>query len=113
MSSHSFCEITASVLNLNSLDDYDSAWLVFDGLDTFATISFCGQQIASTDNQFRQYAFDVSTALGSCKGDPVLSINFGSAPNIVDAIAQDPNSQSKLKVGDRQSEGMLMVCRVA
>ncbi|GLB09844.1 hypothetical protein AtubIFM57258_005773 [Aspergillus tubingensis] len=75
------------------LDDYDSTWLVFDGLDTFATISFCGQQIASTDNQFRQYAFDVSTALGSCKGDPVLSINFGSAPNIVDAIAQDPNSQ--------------------
>ncbi|PWY65224.1 beta-mannosidase A [Aspergillus heteromorphus CBS 117.55] len=76
------------------LDDYDSTWLVFDGLDTFATISFCGQQIASTDNQFRQYAFDVSEALGACEADPVVSIDFGSAPNIVDAIADDPNSQT-------------------
>ncbi|OOF98837.1 glycoside hydrolase family 2 protein [Aspergillus carbonarius ITEM 5010] len=75
------------------LDEYDSTWLVFNGLDTFATISFCGHLIASTDNQFRQYAFDVTTALRSCKGDPNLSINFGSAPNIVDAIAQDPSSQ--------------------
>lgn len=92
-----FVQCRSTILRTNSLDNYDSTWLVFDGLDTFATISFCGQQIASTDNQFRQYAFDVSTALGSCKGDPVLSINFGSAPNIVDAIAQDSNSQSKFQ----------------
>ncbi|PYH93058.1 beta-mannosidase A [Aspergillus ellipticus CBS 707.79] len=75
------------------LANYDSTWLVFDGLDTFATISLCGHSIASTDNQFRQYAFDVSEVLGDCDSNPVVSINFGSAPNIVDAIAQDPNSQ--------------------
>ncbi|PKY03061.1 beta-mannosidase mndA [Aspergillus campestris IBT 28561] len=72
-------------------DDHASTWLVFDGLDTFATISFCGQPIASTDNQFRQYSFDVSTVLKGCKDDPVLSINFGSAPRIVDAMAEDPS----------------------
>ncbi|PLN77271.1 beta-mannosidase mndA [Aspergillus taichungensis] len=71
--------------------DHASTWLVFDGLDTFATISFCGQPIASTDNQFRQYSFDVSTVLKGCKDDPVLSINFGSAPRIVNAMAEDPN----------------------
>ncbi|PLB39600.1 beta-mannosidase mndA [Aspergillus candidus] len=72
-------------------NDHAATWLVFDGLDTFATISFCGQPIASTDNQFRQYHFDVSTVLKRCKDDPVLSINFGSAPRIVDAMAEDPS----------------------
>ncbi|KAE8151409.1 glycoside hydrolase superfamily [Aspergillus avenaceus] len=72
--------------------DVDSTWLVFDGLDTFATVEFCGEHIASTNNQFRQYAFDISQVLESCDEDPTLSINFGSAPNIVNAIAEDPNS---------------------
>ncbi|KAL4795082.1 glycoside hydrolase superfamily [Aspergillus venezuelensis] len=69
-----------------------STWIVFEGLDTFATITFCEQHIASTNNQFRQYAFDVSAALESCSGDPVISIDFASAPHTVDAIAADPNS---------------------
>ncbi|RAL17317.1 beta-mannosidase mndA, partial [Aspergillus homomorphus CBS 101889] len=73
-------------------DDYDSTWLVFDGLDTFTSISFCGHFVGSTDNQFRQYIFDVSSILKQCDGDPALSIEFGSAPRIVDAIAQDPAS---------------------
>ncbi|KAL4952814.1 glycoside hydrolase superfamily [Aspergillus filifer] len=67
-------------------------WLVFEGLDTFATITFCEQHIASTNNQFRQYAFDISAALGTCSGDPVISIDFASAPQTVDTIAADPNS---------------------
>ncbi|KAL4896133.1 beta-mannosidase A [Aspergillus ambiguus] len=69
-----------------------STWLVFDGLDTFTTITFCGSQIASTDNQFRQYAFDISEVVRSCKAEPILSLNFGSAPNIVNEIAADPTS---------------------
>ncbi|KAL4929078.1 beta-mannosidase mndA [Aspergillus undulatus] len=69
-----------------------STWLVFEGLDTFASITFCSQHIASTNNQFRQYAFDVSSALGSCTEDPAISIEFASAPRTVDAIATDSNS---------------------
>ncbi|KAJ5899406.1 hypothetical protein N7495_004150 [Penicillium taxi] len=71
-----------------------SSWLVFNGLDTFTTIELCGQFIGTTDNQFRQYTFDVTDALSSCKVAPTLDLNFGSAPNIVNQIAQDPNSQT-------------------
>lgn len=71
-----------------------STWLLFNGLDTFASISFCGQHVASTNNQFRQYHFDVSAILASCSGDPVLEINFGSAPNIADAIADEPGQET-------------------
>ncbi|KAL5342765.1 glycoside hydrolase superfamily [Aspergillus crustosus] len=74
------------------LSEYESTWLVFEGLDTFATVTFCGEHIASTNNQFRQYAFDVSAALRECTGDPVLSIDFASAPKTVDAIAKEPSS---------------------
>lgn len=73
------------------------SWLIFNGLDTFTTIELCDQVIGTTDNQFRQYTFDISKALGNCKGDPILAINFGSAPQIANAIADDPNSQSMFR----------------
>jgi beta-mannosidase len=82
-----------------SLENFDSTWLVFDGLDTFATITFCDQHVGSTDNQFRQYHFDVSQILKECKQDPVLRINFGSAPNIANAIAKSPDAEGQ---GSRQ-----------
>ncbi|PLB55349.1 putative beta-mannosidase [Aspergillus steynii IBT 23096] len=66
----------------------ESTWLVFDGLDTYTTVLLCGKQVASTDNQFRQYYFDVSDILRNCTDTPVLSLNFGSAPAIVDKIAE-------------------------
>ncbi|KAJ9619292.1 hypothetical protein H2203_008621 [Taxawa tesnikishii (nom. ined.)] len=69
-------------------------WLLFNGLDTFTSISFCDQHVASTNNQFRQYFFDVSNILTNCSGDPVLSINFGSAPNIVNDIANEPGQET-------------------
>ncbi|KAL3471534.1 glycoside hydrolase superfamily [Aspergillus californicus] len=75
------------------LDEYESTWLVFEGLDTFATINFCGRYIASTDNQFRQYAFDVSSTLKDCVGRPVINIHFASAPRTVERIAEDPSSE--------------------
>lgn len=71
-----------------------STWLVFNGLDTFTSIAFCGSHVASTNNQFRQYFFEVSEILGACHGDPVLSINFGSAPEIVNAIAAEPGQET-------------------
>ncbi len=75
--------------------DSSSTWLLFEGLDTFTSISFCGQHIAATNNQFRQYYFDVSAIMKLCPTDPVLSINFGSAPNIVDAIQAQPGQESE------------------
>ncbi|KAJ5164371.1 Glycoside hydrolase superfamily [Penicillium coprophilum] len=70
-----------------------SSWLVFNGLDTFTTIEFCGQFIGTTNNQFRQYTFDISNALKRCKGSPSVSLEFGSATKIANAIAADPSSQ--------------------
>lgn len=71
-----------------------STWLLFNGLDTFTSIEFCNQHVAATNNQFRQYFFDVSSILIGCSEDPVLSINFGSAPNIVNEIAAEPGRET-------------------
>ncbi|KAL9132447.1 MAG: hypothetical protein Q9175_006381, partial [Cornicularia normoerica] len=68
-------------------------WLLFNGLDTFTSIEFCGQPVASTNNQFRQYYFDISILLSNCTS-PMLSINFGSAPMIADEIATQPGQET-------------------
>lgn len=85
---------SAPILGLS--ENASSTWLQFNGLDTFTSISFCGEHVASTDNQFRQYWFDVSSILSSCsaEADRVLSINFGSAPLIADAIASEPGQET-------------------
>ncbi|KAJ5189449.1 Glycoside hydrolase superfamily [Penicillium cf. griseofulvum] len=75
------------------LSNSKSSWLVFNGLDTFTTIEFCGQFIGTTDNQFRQYTFDISDALKHCNGLPTVSLEFGSAIKFANAIADNPNSQ--------------------
>ena len=68
-------------------------WLLFNGLDTFTSIEFCGQHVASTNNQFRQYYFDVSELISNCSS-PTLSIDFGSAPEIADQIAARPGQET-------------------
>ena len=68
-------------------------WLLFNGLDTFTSVEFCGQHVAATNNQFRQYYFDVSSLLSNCS-TPVLSLNFGSATNIADTIAAEPGQET-------------------
>ncbi|KAJ6788821.1 hypothetical protein PWT90_02824 [Aphanocladium album] len=74
-------------------------WLVFDGLDTFATVIFCDKVIGNAYNQFRSWQFDATSAMRSCKGPPILSINFGSTPNIANAInASEPQPWSKALV---------------
>ncbi|KAL1964799.1 hypothetical protein VTN77DRAFT_6666 [Rasamsonia byssochlamydoides] len=77
----------------NLLDNATSTWLVFDGLDTFTTIEFCGEFVGTTNNQFRQWQFDVSDILKSCKSAPTLNLNFGSAPTIANAIANEPGQE--------------------
>ncbi|KAK6858452.1 glycoside hydrolase family 2 protein [Apiospora arundinis] len=69
---------------------HDQTFLLFQGLDTFTTIELCGQHIAYTNNQFRQYYFNVTDVLAQCKGPLTLSLNFGSAPQITEEIAKQP-----------------------
>ena len=71
-----------------------STWLLFSGLDTFTSIEVCGQQVATTNNQFRQYYFDVSSILSSCSTTPTLKINFGSAVNITADTASEPGQET-------------------
>ena len=66
---------------------------MFNGLDTFTWIEFCEKPVAATDNQFRQYYFDISGLLNNCSL-PLLSINFGSAPTIANQIASEPDQET-------------------
>jgi beta-mannosidase len=81
-------------------DSNSSTWLLFDGLDTFASIELCGRHVASTNNQFRQWWFDVSEIVdGACGGEDGdggagLSMNFGSAPMIADEIAGEKDAET-------------------
>lgn len=85
----------SSVLNGLPRTENHSTWLQFNGLDTFASISLCGCHVASTNNQFRQWWFDVSDIIGSCSEEEVtLSLNFGSAPLIANAIANEPDAET-------------------
>ncbi len=49
--------------------------LVFEGLDTFATIYLDGRLLGSTDNMFRRHVFDIGDALGG-PGPHTLAIRF-------------------------------------
>jgi beta-mannosidase len=72
-----------------------TTYLLFDGLDTYTTISLCNQHVANTDNQFRQYYFDVSDILRNCsRADAILDLNFGSVPLISQAIANEPGQMT-------------------
>ena len=68
-------------------------FLLFNGLDTFADIFLCGRPVASTENQFRQYFFDVTDTLSWCTNatttttSPELRILFRSATAATSAIA--------------------------
>ncbi|KAK8096718.1 beta-mannosidase [Apiospora kogelbergensis] len=69
---------------------YDQTFLLFQGLDTFTTIELCGQHVSYTNNQFRQYYFNVTDVLAHCQRPLTLSLNFGSAPQIAENIANQP-----------------------
>lgn len=73
-----------------------TTYLLFNGLDTIANIYLCGQSVASTNNQFRQYFFDVTAALSSCSTseDPELLIEFFSAPGTAYNLASQPGAET-------------------
>lgn len=74
-----------------------STFLVFEGLDTFTTISMCGEVVASTENQYRQYTFDITNILRSCRGTPQLSLNFGPAVPITHEISVGPDADGMFR----------------
>ncbi|KAI0382166.1 glycoside hydrolase family 2 protein [Hypomontagnella monticulosa] len=78
-----------------SADKNTKTFLLFNGLDTFADIRLCSQSVASTDNQFRQYFFDVTDILSGCgSSSPELQVEFGSAPVITQDIANQPGQET-------------------
>lgn len=110
---YTFGRHNLTYFSLRNTKGNQSTYLVFNGLDTYSSVEFCGHHIASTDNQFRQYVFDVSEALRSCGGvgnskttmaltgtatpllaAPRLTVNFGPASNISEAIANEPGQQT-------------------
>ncbi|KAI5286655.1 hypothetical protein KEM54_006612 [Ascosphaera aggregata] len=77
-------------LKKNALKSY----LVFDGLDTFATVNVCNQVVGKANNQFRQFKFDITNALKSCKSStPPIDIRFESAVTVAKQIAEQPGQE--------------------
>lgn len=79
---------------LTDVDTSKQTHLLFQGLDTFTSINLCGQHVASTNNQFRQYLFNVTSIVAGCGDNLTLSINFGSAPEIAESIANEPGQET-------------------
>jgi beta-mannosidase len=61
------------------------AFLVFDGLDTYATIYLNGKQLLQTNNMFRQWRANVT---GLLQQENNLEIHFRSAKKMVDSVAE-------------------------
>ncbi|KAI0888049.1 glycoside hydrolase family 2 protein [Annulohypoxylon maeteangense] len=84
-----------SSLPIPSSAEDSSTILLFNGLDTFADIRLCSQPVANTNNQFRQYFFNVTDIISSCgSSSPELEVNFGSAPTIAEQIANEPGQET-------------------
>ena len=64
----------------------NNAALVFDGLDTYATVYLNGKQILKANNMFRQWRVDVKKYLNP--GTNKLLVVFLSAQNVVDLLAK-------------------------
>lgn len=69
------------------LGDHEFAELVFEGLDTIATIELNGCEVARTRNMHRCYRFDVTTLL--LAGKNVLTVTFSSALDYARKIQEE------------------------
>ncbi|MFV5699490.1 beta-mannosidase [Flavobacterium sp. ZT3R17] len=73
-------QVTAATLNEKNAE------LVFDGLDTYATVYLNKQLILKADNMFRQWRVDVKKIIKSGNND--LVVVFQSVQNVVDFLAK-------------------------
>ncbi|KAJ6438158.1 beta-mannosidase precursor [Purpureocillium lavendulum] len=70
-------------------------YLLFNGLDTFADVSFCGTHVATTNNQFRQWRLDISDVARACHAEkPELEVTFASAPDMAANLASQPDAET-------------------
>ncbi|KAH9949043.1 glycoside hydrolase [Amylocystis lapponica] len=75
----------------------ETTLLVFYGLDTIANITVAGHPVAWTDNQFRQYVYDVSDLIASpVADDKNLTVVFESAYFYGLNVTSSPNAKTPL-----------------
>ncbi|CRL19266.1 Glycoside hydrolase family 2, immunoglobulin-like beta-sandwich [Penicillium camemberti] len=66
--------------------------LVFDGLDTFASVKLNGETILEASNMFLGYRVDITNAMGSSNNTNVLEIEFDCAETKATELRKkDPN----------------------
>ncbi|MDI1305825.1 MAG: glycoside hydrolase family 2 TIM barrel-domain containing protein [bacterium] len=73
-------QVNSGTLNKKNVE------LVFDGLDTYATVYLNEKLILKADNMFRQWRVDVKKIIKSGNND--LVVVFQSAQNVVDSLAK-------------------------
>ncbi|KAF7970054.1 hypothetical protein HWV62_25294 [Athelia sp. TMB] len=79
---------SASIKGLSTAPNTTS-YLIFDGLDTFATVSLCATPLLTASNQFLQYTVPLPPSLlssPSCSS-PVLEVAFTNAPAMAAYLA--------------------------
>ncbi|KAK2793936.1 hypothetical protein FQN52_000268 [Onygenales sp. PD_12] len=85
--------------------------LVFDGLDTFATVSLNGAQILKSDNMFLAHRVDVTDILKSDENENILEIVFESALLRGRELVKEHSHEHKFHV--RQTEASRIPVRKA
>lgn len=82
---HRYFEVTGNIFNKKHVN------IVFEGLDTFAAIKINNQDVASTENMFVQYEYDIKPFLQI--GENNISVTFESpinkAKELFDIQAED------------------------
>lgn len=73
-------QVTSAILNRKNAE------LVFDGLDTYATVYLNKQLVLKAHNMFRQWRVDVKKLIKPGNND--LVVVFESAQNVVDSLAK-------------------------
>jgi beta-mannosidase len=84
--------------------------LVFDGLDTIATVTLNGSEVARTKNMHRQYRFDVRALING--GSNELNVDFASALDyayeVEETIGDRPRPQpSRAVIAEAARQGLI------
>lgn len=81
--------------------------LVFDGLDTIASVKLNGEVILESSNMFLGYRVDITEALGSSDSTNVLDIEFDCAQlKATELRKKDPNHKWEGMFGDMARLGV-------
>lgn len=88
-----------------------STWLIFQGLDTFVDITLCNETIGTTDNQFRQWLFDITDVLAHCNGTPQLALSFRSAVTETNNLVASPDSDPNANFADSCNGTDVLGCK--